>query len=247
MNTEQLIPAERYKSQPYWDDLSKKDQKIADEATQKVGQLAFMSMSSRLQTGKYLIVLRRVLKTNFRDHIRVIRLRERTAYRIIKDYQETEKLVPEKTMPVLMALNYDFGKQSYRSILKKLPAPASADPEVIEPWAEKVEEEHRAKTKVSMARGVKSIDSGSGDYDEQLKESIRFCRIRLHRLPRRGPGWKAAKRRFVTELAGILLTEAEVTESVNVNPTTPPEEYLRGREPGQSLRGRPSEKKEMVN
>lgn len=252
MNTEQmqLIPSDRYVTQPYWAKLAKKDQKIAAEATQKVGQLAFVAVSSRLETGKYLIVLRRILKTDFREHIKAIRLRERTAYRIIKDYQETQKLLPEKTMPVVMALSYDFGKQSYRSILKKHPAPVSTDPEIIGTWCEKVEEEHRAKTKVNMARnnGHKAMESGGGDYDECLKEAFRFDRIRLHRLPRRGPGWKQTRRKFIAELAGMLYTEAEITENQNVSPMTPPEEYLRGREPGESLRGRPAaEKKEMVN
>lgn len=249
MDTEQLIPADRYVTQPYWGKYSKKDQKIVSEATQKVGQLAFLAVSSRLETGKYLIVLRKVLKSDFRDHIKAIRLRERTAYRIIKDYLETEKLLPEETMPVVMALNYDFGKPSYRSVLKKLPAPKSADPEVVSAWCEQVEIEHREKTKVSMARGQRAMinGNGSGDYDELLKETVRFGRIRLHRLPHRGPNWKQNRRKFVSEVAAYLFAEAEIAGVQHITPTCPPDEFIRGREPGESLRGRPAEKKEMVN
>lgn len=252
-NEEQLIPANLYESQPYWAKLAKKDQRIVDDATQMIGQLTYRAVSSRLELGKYFITLKKVLRKDFRTHIRAIRYTERTAYRIISDYSETQKLVPMKTLPVVMSLNYDFGKPSYRRVLKQLPAPKSSDPSVVQPWCEKVEEKYRATTRVRMTRngngnGNHDVEIlGPDDRDQLMKEAFRFSRIRLNRLPRKGTGWKVDRVKFVTELAGYLYAEAGREEPLEVNPATAPSEFLRNREAGsgEDLRGRPVKSNEV--
>lgn len=216
-----------FTTQSYWEKLDRDEQRVVVEESQALGRALFQVASSRLEMGKRMIKLRDTLKEYFRDHMRNFHISERTYFRIIEDYKETTKLLTPKVMPVIMAANRDFGRKSYRLILKKNPPPDTSDSTQILSWADGVEREHKAYMKA--AKGRKALEGEivrpTVEPEALLEKAFRPARLQFHRLSTE----HKVRSNWMRKLVGMLMTELGVSGQMSFSPVAVPEEFRRGR------------------
>ena len=219
-----LIPEELITGQPYWKKLSRDDQTVVMEQTQKIGRLGWDMKRSHLEMGESLLVLQQHLKEYFRPHLKNLNLKEKTAYRIMENYRETKKMIPVQAMPTLMAMNYDFAQKKYLNIIKKIGPPSSSEPAVVEAWAEDVVKAQKEKFRANRTQGEVLPPEVPRDPEDMLEESFRYAKIRFHRLPN-----SKNRMKWIERLFGYLLKEAGVGSPMSFSPMTAPESFLTGR------------------
>lgn len=224
-----LLPESMLRDFPFFHKMDASDQRDFLEKGQSLGQAIYQGKAARLQVGKYLIELQVLLKHNFRTFIKELNYAEKTVYRIMDDYRETQNLLPIQAQPYAMAMNKDVAQKKYRPAIKKYvadnPLPESGGAETMQPWLDGLEHHLRQYDKARMGGKSGTVEVlPPEDPEDLLEESFRFAKIRFHRLPN-----SRNRMKWLERLFGYMLKEAGVGSSMSFAPMTAPDAFLTGR------------------
>lgn len=182
-----------------WSKLEHREQQVVRNETKAVAEALDNEKESKLEAGKHLIELRKILQPHgmFLAHIAAnFRYDDRpmgraTAYRYMDYYTETSKKLSKPVLEIVMRRGY---RPEQMKLLEDNPPPKTSDPVVIRKHLDKLER---------RPREVKEVpESSHHSPDTYLKEVINFAANRYDRLPRNA----RTRTAWVTSLIGMLLT-----------------------------------------
>lgn len=169
---------------------------------------------SKLAIGEHLLKIHDILEPKrvfgrFLDNLRS-GLSKKTAYRYIEGFQNAKAMLPDNVLREAMARGMNMlGTNEkplgrYTLAVKRLPAPKSDNPKVIDAYLEKVQDKTRELYSNELER----------DEDELVKEVFRFFDARFQRLPNS----HKTRRRFVETIGGMMVARLGVSSPQTFEP-----------------------------
>jgi hypothetical protein len=170
---------------------------------------------SKLAIGEHLAKIHEILEPKrvfgrFLDNLRS-GLSKRTALRYIDGFHNAAAMLPEPVLREAMARGMNILGHTedrplgrYTLAVKRLPAPKSNNPKVIDAYLEEVAEKTRELYSNELER----------DEDELVKEVFRFFDARFQRLPNS----HKTRRRFVETLGGMMVARLGVSTPQTFEP-----------------------------
>lgn len=188
-------------------DLEPRERQILEREARALRTEMVHFAQSKLAIGEHLHKIQEILEpkrcfVRFLDNLRA-GLSRKTAYRYIDGYQNAQSMLPEPVLREAMArgMNMLGSKEKplgrYTLAVKRLPAPKTSNPKVIDAYLEEVQE----KTREIYSNDLEK------DEDELVKEVFRFFDARFQRLPNN----HKTRRRFVENLGGMMVARLGVS------------------------------------
>lgn len=176
-----------------WSKLEHHEQQVVREETKAVTEARRNEDESRLEVGKHLIELRKILEPHgmFLAHIKSsFGFSRATAYRYMDEYTDASKKLSKPVLEIVMRRGY---RPEQMKLLQDNPPPKTSDPVVIRKHLDKIER---------MPREVKP-EPIHHSADTYLKECLNFVSNRYDKLPRNS----RTRTAWVVSLIGMLMTK----------------------------------------
>lgn len=220
-----MSPSTLLQTLPGWDGLSRKDQIFIERETKGLGEALADYGRSRLAIGERLTNIKDKLPAGmFAKYLGAYHFKRSTAYKTMAEYKNAVQWLPEPVLRRAMARNMPLLGESdesplgpYTKAVKRLPAPESEDPIVIDQYLDSLEESRKR----TDARSPKMAEVDE-DSEVLLKHAYRFVSTRLKKIPNRGK----ARRVWMDKLVGMLLTELGVSGGQTFTAEGIPEEFV---------------------
>lgn len=218
---------------PGWDRLDKKDQTVVERETKLLSEDLKGYGRSRLAIGERLTNIKtRIPRGMFVRFLDNVNLKRSWAYNQMTAYRNASKWLPKPVVDAAMARNMQMLGITeekplgvYTDVVKRVPPPKTDDLTKIHNWLDSLEESR----KKSLMRHSNRIEIVEDDPEVLLKQSYRFVSGRMKKLNTRG----RARRAFVENLFGMLLSELGVSQGQTFEPQAVPEDF-------RAVVGRPS-------
>lgn len=195
-----LVPSQlNLESISGWTKLQDREQTVVRDQTRLLFETVYEAGKQRLKIGEHLYKVREVLKPHrgmFEAFLRKTTGSSRaTAFRMIDDYLAAKTILPSPVMQVaLMRPNQRLDAK----MIKSSPPPKTTDITVINDYLDRVAKKTRAK----------QLQNAETDREVLLKQAFNSARNYCDKLS------KGARKSFMKELSGMLLSYAGVEESV---------------------------------
>lgn len=210
------------KTLPGWDALNKRDQALIEKETLDLSEAIMGLGRSKLAIGEHLMRVQEKLEPlrMFTRYLDAYNLKKSTAYNHITAFKNATQWLPKPVLDAAIVRNMsiigikeDKPLGIYTDAVKRIPPPATNDPKKIAEYLDSVE----ASQKRTDGRS-KRMAEVEEDPEVLLKQAYRFVVSRLNKLPSRGK----ARRSFIEQLAGMMISELGVSSSLSFMPEAIP-------------------------
>lgn len=218
----QIVPGEQFEKLPFWKKLNTNDKAFIQEEGEALITAQLAHIKSGLVIGEHLVKVRDRLKPingAFSKFTRAFGFKsERTIYRYTRAYENAVQLLPRTVIDVAAARGMRlFGDTedrplgTYTEAYKLLPPPKAAenDPEVAHRYLdqlEKTQKEYRQAHKGKPTKKPVQFRATPKNQELWLMTVYRTFKTLYNRLPPTSES--KARKEFVSDLIGMILTEA---------------------------------------
>lgn len=199
-----------------WDQFSKEEQQAINQKSEEILQNLTTEGRTKAAIGRDLLELRKIMlpKRMFVKWLQFkFHMSKATGYRYIEEYEKGKTLLPEPILEKALARNVKLRED----VIKRMPPPKTADPEVINDYLDKV-----------VAAPYPQASPRPTDPEVLKKEILNVFGLRYDRLEMS----EDEKHEWTSDLIGMMLTRAGITRKTSFAPLDIPAKF-------QVVRGRP--------
>lgn len=210
---------------PGWENLDKKDQIMVEKETRGLSDAIMGFGRSKLAIGQHLAAVQEKLEPlrMFTKYLAAYNLKKSTAYNHITAYNNARTWLPAPVLEAAMLRNMsiigvkeDKPLGIYTNAVKRIPPPNTNDPKKIADYLDSVQ---IAQQKADgRSRKMEDVEV---DHEVLLKSAYRFVISRVNKLPTRGK----ARRAFMDQLVGMLLSDIGVASDITFSPEAVPDGF----------------------